>query len=242
MKRFAFKQRDGAGKLATSIVDCSRRARDAAPGSLPLMPLRRGHFLRAASTFLLCALLSGCAMMSAEECQHADWYALGLKDGIDGRPAAYVQQRVEACAEADVAADSRRYDQGRSEGLRQYCRLENAFSKGTNGGSYGGVCPPAVDAEFRRRFAIGRAAHDAKKEVKRIEGRIEIKERDLRNTYKDEENRLREETRDEDRRRIRREINQRRDRLRAEIDELDRALRRTRDRLFDVERAGLHLR
>ena len=198
--------------------------------------------LRAAVPLLLSVLLAGCAVMSAEECQRTDWYATGVKDGAEGRSVTFLQQRVDACAEANVAADTRRYAQGHNEGLRQYCRLENAFPLGANGASYAGVCPPAMDPEFRRRFAAGRAIHDAKKDVERIEDRIESKERELRNTYKDEENRLRDRGRDEDPRRIAREYKQRRDRLGTEIDELDRSLRRARDRLFDVERAGLYLR
>lgn len=206
------------------------------------MPPHRRRFSRTLLPLLLCAQLAGCALMDVEECQSADWHALGVRDGAEGRPDAYLQQRVDACAEAGVAADTRRYAQGRDEGLQQYCRLENAFLAGSHGGTYAGVCPPAVDAEFRRRFAAGRAVHDAKKEVKRLQDRIEGKERDMRNSHKDEERRLRDQDRDEERRRIRREFDQRRDRLRTEIGDLDRDLRRARDRLYDAERAGLYLR
>lgn len=238
MKRPVSKREARAGKPAAIAAHDRRCARLADAG----VPSCRGRFFRTLSPVLLCALLAGCAMMNAEECQRADWHALGVKDGAEGRPAVYLQQRVDACTEASVAADTRRYAQGRDEGLQHYCRLENAFPTGASGGTYAGVCPPTVDAEFRRRFSAGRAVHDAGKEVKRIQDRIESRERDMRNSHKEEERRLRDQDRDEDRRRIRREFDQRRDRLRAEIGDLDRDLRRARDRLYDAERAGLYQR
>lgn len=203
---------------------------------------RPGLILQTALLPLLSALLSGCAVMSVEECQYADWHSLGIKDGSEGRPLSYVQQRIEACAEAGISTDPDRYAQGREQGLKHYCRPENAFSLGAQGKTYAGVCPAAVDAEFRQRLAAGRAIHDAQKEVKRIEDRIESKERELRHTHQDEETRLRGLKQEDDRRRIQREFKLRRDRLRAEIDELDRALRRARDRLFAAERADFYRR
>lgn len=242
MRPFVFNQKNGRGERAGIIARCGDRGREAASATQAPVPPRRGLFPRVAVPFLLCTLLTGCATMVTDACRGADWYALGLKDGSEGRPANRIEARAEACAEVGMATDLRRYAEGHANGLRQYCRLENAFSLGASGGNYAGVCPPAVDAEFRSRFAAGRAAHDAKKEVKRIESLIEVKERELRKTHTDEEQRLRAQTRDDERRRIRREFEQRRTRLRADIEELDRKLRRARDRHFDAERSGRHLR
>jgi len=136
-------------------------------------------------------LLNGCAVMSPEECTHADWYALGQADGAKGRDRQYLQERISVCAKAQVAADTGRYAQGYAQGLQQYCVVENAFSLGANGGQYKGVCPAAIDPQFRRRFDAGRAIYDTRQEVKRLQERINDKERELTQTHKDEERKLR---------------------------------------------------
>lgn len=127
-------------------------------------------------------LLNGCAVMSAEECIHADWYALGQADGAKGRDRQYLQ--------------------------------------------------------FRRRFDAGRAIYDTRQEVKRLQERINDKERELTQTHKDEERKLRDPKSADERRRIQRDFEQRRHRLRSEIEQLDRQLYRARDQQYDAERRG----
>ena len=174
--------------------------------------------------------------MSAEECTHADWYALGQADGAKGRDRQYLQERISDCAKAQVAADTGRYAQGYAQGLQQYCVVENAFSLGANGGQYKGVCPAAIDPQFRRRFDAGRAIYDTRQEVKRLQERINDKERELTQTHKDEERKLRDPKNADERRRIQRDFEQRRHRLRSEIEQLDRQLYRARDQQYDAER------
>ena len=183
-------------------------------------------------------LLNGCAVMSAEECTHADWYALGQADGAKGRDRQYLQERISDCAKAQVAADTGRYAQGYAQGLQQYCVVENAFSLGANGGQYKGVCPAAIDPQFRRRFDAGRAIYDTRQEVKRLQERINDKERELTQTHKGEERKLRDPKNADERRRIQRDFEQRRHRLRSEIEQLDRQLYRARDQQYDAERRG----
>lgn len=222
----------------------TKSTRTAPAGGRLILRLRKicPAIRRVTFSALLCSLLAGCATMSGDECRRADWYDIGRTDGAAGRSASYAQNRAAACAEAGVAIDARRYEQGRSAGLQQYCRPENAFALGASGGTYSGACAPALDAELRRRYSAGRAIHDANKEVKRLQDSVAKKERQLQDTIKEEEKRLRNQNRDEDRRRIRREFSQLRDRMRIEIETLDRELRRARDRLHDAERAGRYLR
>lgn len=184
------------------------------------------------------ALLQGCAVMSPEECAQADWYALGHEDGAQGRDRTYLQERVSECAKAQVAADTGRYAQGYAQGLQQYCVVDNAFALGTRGGQYQGVCPGAIDLEFRRRFDAGRAVYDARQEVQRLHTRINDKERELTRTLEDEERSLRTPKSADERRRIQRDFEQRRQRLRSEIRQLDRQLHRARDQQYEAERQG----
>ena len=169
--------------------------------------------LRVLTLLALCFWLTGCATMTPNECKAANWGEVGLRDGLEGKALSVLNDRVKDCAEANVPVDTPRYLQGRDQGLLQFCRIENAVPLGLNGKSYDGVCPAAMDAEFRRRFKVGRDVHLARNELRTLEGR--------RSTA---EERLRSAANDDDRRRAR-------DALR----DLDSDMRRARDRVRDTE-------
>lgn len=190
---------------------------------------------RLTSALALAALLAGCTTMSPQECKTANWQDVGHRDGRDGKSLTMLETRTSDCAEAGVRVDSTAYLRGRDTGLRSFCRIENAGPLGLNGGSYEGVCPPQVDAEFRRHFQAGRAVYSARAEVNRIDNSIHSKEQRLRTIDRDEERRVRDANKDEDRRRIRREIDDERHRIRDELRDLDRQRHRARERLRDAE-------
>ena len=169
--------------------------------------------LRVLSLLALCLWLAGCATMTPNECKAANWGEVGLRDGLEGKALSVLNDRVKDCAEANVPVDTPRYLQGRDQGLLQFCRIENAVPLGLNGTSYDGVCPSAMDGEFRRRFKVGRDVHLARNDLRNLEGR--------RSTA---EERLRSSANDDDRRRAR-------DALR----DLDGDMRRARDRVRDAE-------
>ncbi len=170
--------------------------------------------------FMVCALLNGCATMSADECKVANWSEVGLRDGLDGAALSRLDYRVKDCAEAKVAVDTQRYLQGRDQGLLQYCQIEKAVPLGLNGGTYNGVCPVPLDGEFRRRFRLGRDVFDARQAVRTLEGNINGAEDRLRTAPNDEERR----------------------RAREALRDLDFEIRRSRDRQRDAERALDRLR
>jgi hypothetical protein len=151
--------------------------------------------------------------MSPAECKNANWRDVGLRDGLAGAPLSELDERTKSCAEAGVQANATQYLQGRSQGLQSYCRIENAAKLGVEGKSYRGVCAPAFDVEFRRRFAIGHEVYEARNALRYQEGRSRSLEDKLRGADGNEERR----------------------RLREELSDLDRAIRRTRDRLRDAE-------
>lgn len=181
------------------------------------------------------SLVAGCATMSPEECHRANWADLGLQDGLAGKPMSRLDARMKDCAEAGVGADTGRYVIGRTQGLQTFCRLENAIPLALNGGSYEGVCPPVIDAQFRHRFEMGRAVYSLRAEVSRLDGRSDSLQRQLREAGRDEDKQMREADKDEDRRRIRKEADEHRNRLREELADLDRRLRRKRDELRAAE-------
>lgn len=180
---------------------------------------------------VLVAILGGCATMTPEQCQQARWMDVGLRDGLDGQPMSTLDERISDCKKVGVVVDTGRYVTGREQGLQTYCRLDNAISIGLSGGTYAGVCPPVIDAEFRRLYGKGFAVYELRNEVINLDARSTTLQRQLRDMERDEDKQLRDAEKDEDRQRIRKDFDQRRYRLRNELTELDHRLRRTRDAL-----------
>jgi hypothetical protein len=164
--------------------------------------------------------LGGCTPMTPAECKTANWYDIGLRDGIAGQPVSELDDRTRSCAEAGVQANATAYLRGRNQGLLSYCRMDNAVRLGLDGKTYQGVCAPAIDPEFRRRYAVGKEVHSARSGLRSQEGRRRGLEEKLREAGNDEERR----------------------RVREELSELDRSTRRARDRLRDAEWALDRLR
>ena len=58
--------------------------------------------------FLALALMSlilSCASLSKNECLQADWFEIGRKDGVMGRPRALFQQHSDACSKHGITPD-----------------------------------------------------------------------------------------------------------------------------------------
>lgn len=161
------------------------------------------------------ALLSGCATMDEDQCRTADWYDVGVRDGLDGEPASRLAHHRKACAEYGVRPQEQRYQDGRAEGLREYCRPGHAFDTGLKGQQYQGVCPAHLDRDFRHYNEAAYAVYQLRSEVDSVHGSIEDKERRLRDKKLGDEQRAE---------------------LREEIRRLDRKLDRLRDDLHDRER------
>ena len=178
--------------------------------------------MRRALVIVLSALafLAGCTTMSADECRAANWSDVGLRDGLEAKTLSLLNDRVKDCAEARVTVDTPRYLQGREQGLLQFCRIENAVPLGLNGKSYQGVCPPAIDPEFRHRYQTARDVFSARTDLRSLESRRATAEERLRNAGNDDERR----------------------RARDELRELDLDMVRARDRLRDTERALSRIR
>lgn len=157
--------------------------------------------------------LGGCASMSVEECKVARWDDVGLRDGMAGEPLSRLNNLSEDCAEAHVQVDTKAYLSGREQGLQSYCQLPNAQRLGLAGGIYQGVCPPAIDAEFRRRIDIGREVRNAREQVRSMDNRRMDLENKLKNASTDDA----------------------RKKLRDDLSDNDRNLRRARDRVRDAE-------
>lgn len=161
----------------------------------------------------LLAALQACTTMSPKECRNANWRDVGLRDGLAGEPLTTLDARSKDCADANVMVDVPLYLEGRNQGLPDYCRLDNAARLGLSGRGYYGVCAPGIDAEFRRRHALGMDVYRARADLRATEHRRRILEDRLVDARTDEERR----------------------RARDDLRELDHTARRARDYLRQAE-------
>jgi hypothetical protein len=126
--------------------------------------------MRIAILALGAVLLQGCAVMTAEECVHADWHTVGFEDGSAGKPLTALGPRREACAKHAVRPDLDAYRAGHSTGIAGYCVPGRGFSEGARGMRYAGVCPATLEGPFLEAFRAGEQLHgleDALSEAQR---------------------------------------------------------------------------
>jgi hypothetical protein len=142
--------------------------------------------------------LASCTVMSPQECKLANWREIGLTDGMVGKPMHIFEARRAECAEANVKADTNDYLVGREQGLRTYCQIPNALQIGLRGESYQGVCPAAIDTEFRRRHNIGYEVYRLRGEIAKLESRYVALEDGLRKKKIDLDNHVNEHGRNDD--------------------------------------------
>lgn len=131
-------------------------------------------------TALLIASLSGCASMSADECVMSDWSAVGYEDGARGYTSERFGQHRKACAKHGVSADFQAYQQGRNQGLREFCQPGRGFDVGVNGGRYHGVCPVELEGEFVEAYDAGYKLYSLRAAVNSANSAIYAKESELK--------------------------------------------------------------
>lgn len=127
------------------------------------------HFSR--QLILVAAIVSltaGCASMSAKECTASDWRAIGLGDGARGYTNAQFSGRQRACAKHGITADFDGYQEGRKQGLVEYCQPSRGFQVGANGGTYNGVCNASLEPGFLETYRIGRELHELRSAVSHL--------------------------------------------------------------------------
>jgi Protein of unknown function (DUF2799) len=133
-------------------------------------------------SILLCAALSGCASMSAEECAASDWKAVGFEDGARGYTSDRFAQHRKDCAEHGITADFDAYQAGRSQGLQEFCQPGRGFSHGVSGGQYSGVCPQELEAGFVDAYNAGYKLYGLRANVNGTNSAIYARQSELKNT------------------------------------------------------------
>ena len=129
---------------------------------------------------LAIAVLSGCASMSSEECTNSDWVAIGYEDGSRGYTTDKFGSRRKVCAKHGVTADFKAYQEGREEGLVEFCQPSRGYNLGVSGGAYYGVCDVAMEEDFLDAYRVGSQLHSLRSNVNNTSSRIYSKEAELK--------------------------------------------------------------
>jgi len=128
---------------------------------------------------LVVAGLNGCATMSSDECMTSDWSAIGYEDGSRGYTMERLTRHRKACAKHGVTPDFAAYQNGRDQGLVDYCQPGRGFKVGSNGGSYNGVCSVNLEASFLDAYNAGYQLYSLRSNVSRASNSIHSKEHEL---------------------------------------------------------------
>ena len=125
--------------------------------------------------------VSGCATMNEDQCVASDWAAVGYEDGSNGYPSNRFGSYRKACAKHGVTPDFRAYQEGRDEGLVEYCRPSRGYNLGVSGASYNGVCDAALEEEFLDAYRLGHELYSLRANVYSANDRIAAREKALEN-------------------------------------------------------------
>ncbi|UTA48525.1 DUF2799 domain-containing protein [Simiduia sp. 21SJ11W-1] len=93
--------------------------------------------------------------MNKEECQLADWSAVGYKHGAQGQAATTFNQYQADCADHSIKADYAAFKRGHQQGLDDYCVYETGLNNGSAGNNYNGNCPSRRYPDFAEGYHEG---------------------------------------------------------------------------------------
>jgi hypothetical protein len=78
-----------------------------------------------------------------------------------------------------VRADLALYQEGRNQGLREFCQPINGYNLGVRGGTYNGVCSAQSEPTFLRAYQAGRDLHEMVARVSGTQAELDSKRREL---------------------------------------------------------------
>ncbi|WP_019672574.1 DUF2799 domain-containing protein [Psychrobacter lutiphocae] len=105
-------------------------------------------------------LLSGCATtqaLSPEQCQAGNWKEIGYADGTVGRSGDFFGKHLQSCSQISGSTPNRMlWEEGRQEGLKEYCTELNAYKLGREGYAWQPVCPMENIEKLEEAYDQGR--------------------------------------------------------------------------------------
>ena len=122
---------------------------------------------------LIVLLLCACASLDEGECETANWYELGVKDGEKGRKESTYTTYRKDCSEYNIDVNVEEYRTGWQSGIVSYCDADNAFVIGLDGNSTSNYCPLDLRDSFASAHSLGYAIHSHRKRIDQINYRQE---------------------------------------------------------------------
>jgi hypothetical protein len=123
--------------------------------------------------------LSGCASMSGDECATSDWSAIGYEDGSRGYTSDRFGNHRKACAKHGITPDFQAYQQGRTDGLVEFCQPSRGYNLGASGSRYNGVCSVGLEPDFLDAYRVGQQLYTLRSNVNAANSRIYSNEQEL---------------------------------------------------------------
>ena len=133
---------------------------------------------------LISGLLASCATLSKNECLEANWFEIGHRDGIAGKPRALYQEHYKACLEHGVKGDREAYYKGRETGLASYCTYDSGYQQGSKNRAYRYVCPQSLEPHFLAGYAKGQELYKYRRKIASLENRRTSIERQIKDLEK----------------------------------------------------------
>ncbi len=117
-------------------------------------------------------LSAGCSNhMNQEQCESANWHAIGVSDAWHNEQISHAQDYVDACEEYGVNPDMKAWRSGYLSALHNQCPASLALKYVVEGKSYTGPC--LADPEFHQTLKANAAEAKKKIEINRIETRLQ---------------------------------------------------------------------
>ena len=110
---------------------------------------------RAALIVVSALLINGCASMNKDQCQLANWQALGFQQGNQGKSMARFNTYQQDCAKHQIKADFNAFKTGHEQGLQTYCNFDQGLNTGKQGKDYNAVCPRSQFPTYEEGYRSG---------------------------------------------------------------------------------------
>ena len=131
------------------------------------------NFLKISFFGLFLLGITACASLDQGECETANWYELGVKDGERGRKEGTYTTYRKDCSEYNIDVNVEEYRTGWQSGIVSYCDADNAFVLGIDGNSGTNYCPLDLRDSFTSAHSLGYAIHSHRKRIDQINHRVE---------------------------------------------------------------------
>lgn len=133
--------------------------------------------------FAVLFLMVSCTEISRDDCISGDWRAIGLRDGQAGYGPSRLSEQARICKAFGVSPDAAAWEQGRREGIGQYCTPQNAHRLGQKGRPISDLCTASERASMASAHAKGLKYHEISVRILHLQQVIMMNRMDIREIF-----------------------------------------------------------